>query len=27
VSASHETGWQWTEKGGDWDQIDAAHLP
>jgi hypothetical protein len=27
VNADHKAAWQWTQQGGDWDQIDAAHLP
>jgi hypothetical protein len=27
VSVSHQAGWQWTQNGGDWDQMDGAHLP
>ena len=27
VTVTHQAGWQWTQRGGDWDQIDAAHLP
>jgi hypothetical protein len=27
VNVAHQAGWQWTQHGGDWDQIDAAHLP
>lgn len=27
VTVSHQAGWQWTQHGGDWDQMDTAHLP
>jgi hypothetical protein len=27
VNVDHQASWQWTQHGGDWDQINAAHLP
>jgi hypothetical protein len=27
VTVAHQAGWQWTQRGGDWDQWDTAHLP
>jgi hypothetical protein len=27
ISPEREAGWQWTENGGDWDQMNSAHLP
>jgi hypothetical protein len=27
ISPAREVGWQWTQNGGDWDQIDSADLP
>ena len=27
VNVAHQVGWQWTQRGGDYDQINTAHLP